>query len=151
LRAALEGSPHREIRAQACYNLAIALMKAGAAVGAKASQKPGEQKSKENSSDSSDQPIDQSQAEAVRLFERMAEEYGDIKVAGRKNYADLARANLARLRPRAAGNVAAGSLAVSLEVGSVAPEIQGIDTEGRKLKLSDYRGKVVVLDFWGDW
>ena len=23
--------------------------------------------------------------------------------------------------------------------------------DGVKFKLSDYRGKVVVLDFWGDW
>jgi thiol-disulfide isomerase/thioredoxin len=33
----------------------------------------------------------------------------------------------------------------------VAPEIEGEDLEGRKFKLSDYRGKVVVLDFWADW
>jgi len=38
-----------------------------------------------------------------------------------------------------------------LAVGKVAPEISGVDVDGRKFKLSDYRGKVVVLDFWGDW
>ena len=38
-----------------------------------------------------------------------------------------------------------------LAIGKVAPEISGIDVDGRKFKLSDYRGKVVVLDFWGDW
>jgi hypothetical protein len=32
-----------------------------------------------------------------------------------------------------------------------APEIQGVDIDGKKFKLSDYRGKVVVLDFWGNW
>ena len=151
LRAALEGSPHREIRAQACYNLATALMKAGAAAGGKASQKLDEKNPNENSADSTQQPIDQSQEEAVRLFEQLAADYGDIKVAGRKSYADIARVNLARLRPKSVGNVASQSLAFSLEIGSVAPEIQGTDTEGRKMKLSDYRGKVVVLDFWGDW
>ena len=40
---------------------------------------------------------------------------------------------------------------VGLEVGNLAPEIQGEDLDGVKFKLSDYRGKVVVLDFWGDW
>ena len=35
--------------------------------------------------------------------------------------------------------------------GKPAPEIQGEDIDGKKFKLSDYRGKVVLLDFWGDW
>ena len=39
----------------------------------------------------------------------------------------------------------------NLAVGKVAPEITGEDVDGKKFKLSDYRGKVVVLDFWGDW
>jgi hypothetical protein len=38
-----------------------------------------------------------------------------------------------------------------LAVGSTAPEIKGKDANGKPLKLSDFRGKVVVLDFWGDW
>ena len=39
----------------------------------------------------------------------------------------------------------------NLSIGKVAPEIEGKDIDGKKFKLSDYRGKVVVLDFWGDW
>ncbi len=39
----------------------------------------------------------------------------------------------------------------NLTIGKVAPEIEGVDVDGKKFKLSDYRGKVVVLDFWGDW
>ena len=38
-----------------------------------------------------------------------------------------------------------------LQVGMVAPDIEGKDLDGKPFKLSDYRGKVVVLDFWGDW
>ncbi len=38
-----------------------------------------------------------------------------------------------------------------LQIGMVAPEIEGVDTDGTAFKLSDYRGKVVVLDFWGFW
>jgi hypothetical protein len=38
-----------------------------------------------------------------------------------------------------------------LEIGKVAPDIEGEDIDGVKFKLSDYRGKVVVLDFWGHW
>lgn len=38
-----------------------------------------------------------------------------------------------------------------LAVGSPAPEIEGVDVDGVAFKLSDYRGKVVLLDFWGFW
>jgi AhpC/TSA family len=41
--------------------------------------------------------------------------------------------------------------AENLQVGMVAPEITGPDQEGNTFKLSEYRGKVVVLDFWGFW
>lgn len=39
----------------------------------------------------------------------------------------------------------------TLRVGKEAPEIKGPDLDGKEFKLSDYRGKVVLLDFWGDW
>jgi hypothetical protein len=38
-----------------------------------------------------------------------------------------------------------------LVVGKVALDIVGEDTDGKQFKLSDYRGKVVMLDFWGHW
>ena len=36
-------------------------------------------------------------------------------------------------------------------VGCEAPDIAGIDLDGVEFKLSDYKGKVIFLDFWGDW
>jgi hypothetical protein len=36
-------------------------------------------------------------------------------------------------------------------IGKVAPDIAGEDIQGKAFKLSDYRGKVVAIDFWGDW
>ncbi|MCA8941509.1 MAG: hypothetical protein KDB80_03025 [Planctomycetes bacterium] len=36
-------------------------------------------------------------------------------------------------------------------IGNVAPDIEGIDLDGVAFKLSDYKGKVIFLDFWGDW
>ena len=39
----------------------------------------------------------------------------------------------------------------NLTVGSKAMDIVGTDLEGEEFKLSDYRGKIVFLDFWGDW
>jgi peroxiredoxin len=38
-----------------------------------------------------------------------------------------------------------------LAVGKEAPEVEGEDADGKKFKLGDYRGKVVLLDFWGNW
>jgi hypothetical protein len=38
-----------------------------------------------------------------------------------------------------------------LAIGREAPEIEGNDVDGVPFKLSDYRGKIVVLDFWGNW
>ena len=37
------------------------------------------------------------------------------------------------------------------EIGDLAPDIEGEDLEGVPFRLSDYRGKVVVLAFWGHW
>jgi len=37
-----------------------------------------------------------------------------------------------------------------LQVGFKAPDIEGTDVEGKTIRLSDFRGKVVVLTFWGD-
>ena len=42
-------------------------------------------------------------------------------------------------------------VAEHLSVGQEAPEIIGTDHEDKEFKLSDYRGKVVLLDFWGIW
>ena len=35
----------------------------------------------------------------------------------------------------------------NLAIGRQAPDIEGEDQDGRRFKLSDYRGKVVFLDF----
>lgn len=36
-------------------------------------------------------------------------------------------------------------------IGVLAPDIVGPDLDGAAFKLSDYQGKVIFLDFWGDW
>ncbi len=38
-----------------------------------------------------------------------------------------------------------------LQIGMVVPEIVGTDLFGKPMRLSDFRGKVTVLDFWGNW
>lgn len=38
-----------------------------------------------------------------------------------------------------------------LTVGKKAPDLEGKDVEGNSFKLSDFQGKVVLLDFFADW
>lgn len=38
-----------------------------------------------------------------------------------------------------------------LQIGMVAPEIEGRDADEKTIKLSQFRGNVVVIDFWGFW
>lgn len=37
------------------------------------------------------------------------------------------------------------------EIGDRAPEISGRIQDGSTVRLSDFKKKVVFLDFWGDW
>lgn len=69
----------------------------------------------------------------------IAEEYGDVEHDG-ELISDTIGSKIKMLETRA--NVA---------VGKVAPDIEGPDIDDVEFKLSDYRGKVVMLDFWGDW
>lgn len=41
--------------------------------------------------------------------------------------------------------------AENLQIGMKAPDIVGQDHDGHGIKLSDFRGKVTVIDFWGFW
>ena len=70
--------------------------------------------------------------EADALLGRIIDQYADVK-DDRGPMGDLARAERDAIR--------------DLAVGKVAPEIVGEDLDGRPMRLSDYRGKVVVLDF----
>ena len=43
------------------------------------------------------------------------------------------------------------SAVTSLGVGKPAPEVESLLLDGKKVKLSDYKGKVVLLDIWATW
>ena len=80
---------------------------------------------------------EQLRQESGRLFERASDRYGDTKMPGRGTVGDRAKGELFELH--------------FLALGKVVPEVEGEDGDGKTFKLSDYRGKVVLLDFWGNW
>jgi hypothetical protein len=75
--------------------------------------------------------------EAEAAFERAAQEYGDVKLPDGGTVGERAQAELFEIR--------------HLVVGQAAPDIEGEDQDGRRFKLSDHRGKVVLLDFWSEY
>lgn len=40
---------------------------------------------------------------------------------------------------------------VGLQIGNLAPDFETVDDSGNPFRLSDERGKVVLLNFWGTW
>jgi hypothetical protein len=113
LRAVMEKSDDRKVRAEATFTLATMLRR-------KFNQ-GGDQKATK---------------EAEKLFETIIEKYADVP-SGKGKMGEVARLQLDTLR--------------NLGIDKPAPEITGEDIDGKPLKLSDYKGKVVVLDFWGHW
>jgi peroxiredoxin len=82
-----------------------------------------------------------------RSPEDLAKEVGELYEQIIGGYADLSS------RGSMLGEVAKGRLfrIRNLSIGKLAPEIEGEDVDGKRFKLSDYRGKVVLLTFSGNW
>lgn len=78
--------------------------------------------------------------ESDLLLDSLVENYKDVPIKGSRNGETY-------------GTLVEGMIFAreNLQIGCVAEDIVGEDLDGEEFKLSDYRGKVVVLDFWGDW
>jgi hypothetical protein len=142
LRAVLEKNPHKEIRAQACLSLAHYLNNRLQRVDL-VKEQPGQAKQFEDLFGKAyivalqQQDRTEAAAEAEAFFEQAAQEYGDVKLADGGTVGAKAEAELFELR--------------NLVIGREAPDIEGVDQDGKPFKLSDYRGKVVLLDFWSEY
>lgn len=76
--------------------------------------------------------------EGAELIKSIPDKFKGVKVyGGRADLAKLVEGEIFELE--------------RLQIGMEVPDIEGEDVDGVKFKLSDYRGKVVVIDFWGDW
>jgi peroxiredoxin len=79
---------------------------------------------------------DASKDTALQCFQRLNAEFAEVSIQGFK-LADLSAKMLYEMN--------------NLQVGCEAPEIEGKDADGVSFKLSDYRGKHVIVIFWGGW
>lgn len=70
-------------------------------------------------------------ARAIKLFKSMATDFPDSKAAKRAESYVFEIENL--------------------QVGMKAPDFSGEDADNKTIRLSDFKGKVVVIDFWGFW
>ena len=141
LREVLDKSPHQNVQAQACFLLAnylknelmiVEQIEGQPELVQRIAQSYGEDFSKHLAS------LDEKTLgrEREQLYERMVKSFADVEAFG-GTLGDVAERGLFEIR--------------HLSVGRVAPEIEGDDIDGDPFKLSDYRGNVVVLDFWGHW
>jgi RNA polymerase sigma factor (sigma-70 family) len=145
VQAVLEKSPHRADRGQAC--LALARFLHDSAQRARYVQRqatPEDIKHYEQWFGAAElrhlQTADPAalEKEAERLYERVLAEFAKL-FPGRRGepLGQSARAALDEIR--------------LLAVGKTAPEIAAEDLDGKPLRLSAHRGKVVVLTFWATW
>ncbi len=72
-----------------------------------------------------------SQPEAEKLFQSFVDD------SQKNQFADRAKKELEDMKVRG--------------IGKPVPEITGNDLDDKEFKISDYKGKVVLIDFWGFW
>jgi thiol-disulfide isomerase/thioredoxin len=77
--------------------------------------------------------------EADALYERAMADFADVKLSprARQTIGEYTKTRVNRSR--------------ALAPGKPAPDIEGEDIAGKRFKLSEYRGKVVLLVFWASW
>ena len=75
--------------------------------------------------------------EAIQFYTELGQKYADQEYRYGITFGELATTSLYEIE--------------NLSVGRMAPDIEGEDLDGVHFKLSDYRGKVVMLSFWGSW
>lgn len=54
-------------------------------------------------------------------------------------------------QPAKAMKMAEKTVAIGTNIGDQAPEIEMAGVDGKKIKLSSLKGKMVLIDFWASW
>jgi hypothetical protein len=143
LRTVLEKNPHREVQGVACLRLAQFLANRLERLDLFTDQPELAKRydtlfGKDYMDGLKRQDRARVTAEVEALYERVIEKYADVQVPQYNSTAGKqAEIELFEIR--------------HLAVGKQAPEIEGEDQDGKQFKLSDYRGKVVLLYFWSEF
>ncbi|MEK6234432.1 MAG: redoxin domain-containing protein [Planctomycetales bacterium] len=141
LQRALKESPHAKVQSQACYQL-VGLLQEQERLARRLQEQPDQRPraqqyyGKELTNRLFDLDFKKTERRKEDLFEKMLKSFADVPLA-EGTMGELAEKSLFAIR--------------RLSVGKVAPEIESEDIDGNKFKLGDYRGKVVLLSFWGHW
>lgn len=123
LQRVMNKSANRLVRGQAAYQLAMHAMETA------------------ESSRSSQQEIQKARMEAVPFTEFALKEYGDLVMWEGKQ------------KGKTLKEVLGGFLLAftSLKPGKVMPDVEATSIQGELDRLSNYRGKIVLIDFWATW
>jgi hypothetical protein len=143
LRAMLEKNKHRSAQAQACFILAS---QAEGCLRLAREFKDDPENAKRYEGIIGKEAVealvkadpDKLSKEAEAFYERIIKDFADDDYSRGNKLGERAKEHLDQLRH-------------PILVGMPAPEIEAEDIDDKKFKLSDYRGKVVLLDFWGHW
>lgn len=139
LNTVLEKSPHTAVKGAACYALASMEQRSAKLIAGPAAERLDLMKERYGAAFvSKRQALGRKKlmARSEALLERVVKEFADVP-SFRGTLGTRAESALFEIR--------------NLGIGKVAPDIVGEDIDGNAMKLSDYRGKVVMLDFWGHW
>jgi S1-C subfamily serine protease/thiol-disulfide isomerase/thioredoxin len=122
LDAVAEKSPHRAMRGVALYSLGLIAHRGAREAATETDRKTG-------------------RLAAAERYEAVAADYADLTPDGEKE----TLGTLVRRRQAGLANLD------KLAVGGTAPDVVGTDLDGTPFKLGDYRGKVVLVNFWATW
>ncbi len=140
LRAYLDKSPNRQTRAMACLQLALykkwLLERAIQEMNAWWIEQLETNFGKGSTDYLKELNADRLKDDVIALLDRVAGEFGDVEWSGAR-MADMARPHHFQLS--------------KLAISKAAPEIEADDLDGVPFRLTQYRGKVVVLTFWATW
>jgi thiol-disulfide isomerase/thioredoxin len=127
-RAVIDKNADKNVQGSACLGLALHLMARADTITERAET---EQLDKE------------AQATLKAEAEQLTKEAEAALATAVAKYADAKTAT---------GTVGAEAKTIlGLIIGKAALDIEGNDTDGKDFKLSDYKGKVVLIDFWASW